>query len=37
MEKCGMEKIEKIDMIPYRGKNHRCVYYKIEKQECGQC
>ena len=33
MEKCGMKKTEKTDTIPYRGKTHLCVYYKIEKQE----
>lgn len=27
MEKCGMSLLEKEEMIPYRGKEHRCVYY----------
>lgn len=28
MEKCGMSRIDKTDIISYRGKNHRCVYYE---------
>lgn len=31
MEKAGMVRIEKIDMIDYRGKTHRCVYYHTVK------
>ena len=31
MEKCGMKKIEKVDIIEYRGENHKCVYYVFEK------
>ena len=31
MEKAGMERIEKIDEIDYRGKIHRCVYCQITK------
>ena len=27
MEKAGMKKIKKVDIIPYRGINHKCVYY----------
>lgn len=28
MEKCAMERLEKIDEIDYRGMNHTCVYYR---------
>ena len=28
MEKCGMLRTEKMDVIPYRGKTHRCVYFE---------
>ena len=31
MEKCGMERLEKEEMIPYRGMEHRCVYYGKHK------
>ena len=31
MEKAGMRRIERIDQIDYRGKNHRCIYWKITK------
>ena len=31
MEKAGMTKIEKVDLIEYRGKTHTCVYYSIQK------
>lgn len=31
MEKAGMTKIDKIDLIEYRGKTHTCVYYSIQK------
>ena len=27
MEKCGMTKMEKIDIIEYRGRTHNCVYF----------
>lgn len=30
MEKCGMSRMEQEDSIEYRGKTHRCVYYKRE-------
>ncbi len=32
MEKCGMRKLEKTDVIEYRGNTHSCVYYAMEKQ-----
>lgn len=31
MEKSGMHKIDKVDVVEYRNKNHRCYYYAIEK------
>ena len=31
MEKAGMTKIKKIDLIEYRGMTHTCVYYSIQK------
>lgn len=31
MEKAGMHKIDKVDMVEYRNKSHRCYYYAIEK------
>jgi RimJ/RimL family protein N-acetyltransferase len=31
MEKCGMVLLDKEEMIPYRGKDHRCVYYGKRK------
>lgn len=31
MEKAGMTKINKVDLIEYRGKTHTCVYYSIQK------
>lgn len=31
MEKAGMHRIDKEETIPYRGKNHRCLYYQIEQ------
>ena len=31
MEKAGMQRIDKVDMIDYRGKSHRCLYCSIEK------
>ncbi|MBR4972386.1 MAG: GNAT family N-acetyltransferase [Oscillospiraceae bacterium] len=33
MEKSGMHRIDYSDTIEYRGKNHLCIYYSIEKQE----
>ena len=33
MEKCGMEKSEQTDEIDYRGKTHRCVYYRVTNKE----
>lgn len=30
MEKCGMVRIAREDFIEYRGKMHRCIYYKTE-------
>ena len=27
MEKAGMQRLDKIDELDYRGKTHRCVYY----------
>ena len=29
MEKAGMQRIDKVDMIDYRGKVHRCLYCSI--------
>ena len=31
MEKCGMVLLDKEEMIPYRGEDHRCVYYGKRK------
>ncbi len=31
MEKCGMEKIARTDVIEYRGVVHQCVYYRYPK------
>ena len=31
MEKCGMTRMLEEDSIEYRGKVHRCIYYKKEK------
>ena len=33
MEKCGMQRIDRTEIIAYRMKEHRCVYYTIEKTE----
>jgi len=33
MEKCGMRKMEKTEMIAYRGREHRCVYYVRYKED----
>jgi len=33
MEKCGMVKQAQTESIAYRGENHTCVYYAIEKRE----
>lgn len=32
MEKAGMQKIDKMDMVEYRGAEHRCVYCQIENK-----
>lgn len=29
MEKCGMQRIKRRDVIEYRGKMHTCVYYTV--------
>jgi RimJ/RimL family protein N-acetyltransferase len=34
MVKCGMEKLSRQEEITYRGRNHNCVYYSMEK--CGE-
>lgn len=31
MEKSGMHRIDKVDVVEYRNKSHRCYYYAIEK------
>ena len=31
MQKCGMKLLDKTDVIEYRGKNHNCIYYSVEK------
>ena len=33
MQKNGMELMEKVDIIPYRGKEHRCVYYCKKRKD----
>ena len=33
MVKNGMTKMDKEEIIPYRGKDHNCVYYQITNQE----
>ena len=33
MVKCGMQKTDLQEEIPYRGKTHECVYYSITKEE----
>ena len=33
MEKAGMTPIEKVDIITYRGKDHRCFYRQIRNEE----
>ena len=33
MEKAGMTPIEKVDIIPYRNKDHRCFYRQIRNEE----
>lgn len=37
MEKAGMRRIEKIDEIDYRGKVHRCLYCRIERDALSDC
>lgn len=31
MEKSGMTRMDQEEMIAYRGKNHRCIYYRKDK------
>ena len=31
MQKCGMKLLDKTDVIEYRGKDHKCIYYSIKK------
>ena len=33
MQKCGMHQIDKTESINYRGVDHRCIYYQINKKE----
>ena len=33
MEKCGMSQTGELEQIPYRGKDHTCIYYEIRKPE----
>lgn len=30
MEKCGMTRLDKTDVIEYRGSKHTCVYYRMK-------
>ena len=30
MEKCGMTRTGELEQIPYRGKEHTCIYYQIK-------
>ncbi len=32
MQKCGMKKIEKTEVIEYQGSKHQCVYYAISNK-----
>ena len=32
MQKCGMQKIDKTELIDYAGKQHLCIYYGIENK-----
>lgn len=32
MEKSGMHRIEFTEMIEYRGRSHRCIYYEIQQE-----
>ena len=32
MQKCGMQKIEKTEIIDYAGSKHLCIYYRIENK-----
>ena len=34
MEKCGMVRSDFTEVIPYRGKDHTCVYYSKENTVC---
>ena len=31
MQKCGMNLLQKTDVIEYRGEKHNCIYYSIKK------
>ena len=31
MQKCGMSKLDKDEIIEYRGVSHRCIYYSIDR------
>ena len=31
MQKCGMTRLEKTDIIDYKGKKYNCVYYSLKK------
>ena len=32
MAKCGMNKTNEVEYIEYRNKNHKCIYYQIDKE-----
>ena len=32
MQKCGMHRIDKEEIIEYQGKEHRCIYYAISNE-----
>lgn len=32
MQKCGMKKIEKTEVIEYQGSEHQCIYYAINNK-----
>ena len=31
MQKCGMDLLDKTDVIEYRGEKHNCIYYSIKR------
>lgn len=33
MEKCGMHRLEKTETVAYRGENHLCVFYAMDREE----